>query len=135
MTAAEGGEKRSDVASALQRESSELQACDPALSAALEGGDVLRGQVQAHHLPQEHARLLGVKPQVGSPHLDELPTRSQACKRQRRVRATREDQVQLRRQVLYKGRQGAMKGIGGDDVVVIEHQGDILCARVHEVIC
>jgi hypothetical protein len=39
-----------------------------------------------------------------------------------------------RRQVLHKGGKDAMNGLGGDGVIIVKHQDDILRERAHEII-
>ena len=63
-----------------------------------------------------------------------LPTCPQPCQGERRVSAGRENEVQLRGQVLQQEGHPPLNGVGGDDVVVIQHEGNITSATVHEVI-
>ena len=42
--------------------------------------------------------------------------------------------MQLRGQVLQQEGHPALNGVGGDDVVVIQHEGEIACITAHQVI-
>ena len=52
------------VLAPLHRQRRQVQARDPALGAGLERGDVLRLQLQFHHVVQERGDLLSGKAQV-----------------------------------------------------------------------
>ena len=91
------------LGNAAQRERGQLQAGDPALGALLERLHVGRGEVEAHHLVEEVARLGRGEAQVGGAELGQLPAAAQPRQRQRRVGAGGHQQVQLLRQ---RGRGG-----------------------------
>ena len=57
MSAGEGSQKRGDIGSALQRERGQLQSCNPAFRAALEGGDGLEAPGPAPSRPAEMRSL------------------------------------------------------------------------------
>ena len=42
--------------------------------------------------------------------------------------------MKSRREVFQQVRQGVMDGLGGDDMVVIEDESNILCKRAQQVI-
>ena len=94
--------------------------------APLQRGDVPRRQLQAHHLVEVRRGLVGREAQVGGADLDELATRPQPRQRQRRVGAAGDHQVQLRGQVLEQERHPVLDVARVDDVVVVEHQHDVV---------
>jgi len=67
------------------RQRGQLQSRRPPLGARLERGHQRRVQPQPHHLVEEHRRFVGGELEVRGPYLDELATRTQAGKRERRV--------------------------------------------------
>ena len=85
-----------------------------------------RGQVQPHHLVEVRRGLVGSEAQIGGADLDQLAARSQAGQRQRRVGAGGDHQVDLRRQVLQQERHPAVDVARVDQVVVVEHQHDVV---------
>ena len=64
--------------------------------------------------------------QVGGPDLEELAPRPQAGERPRRVGSAGDDEVQLRRQMLDEEQHRLVHVDRLDDVVVVEHQDDVV---------
>ena len=89
----EAGDEAGDVVAPLHRERRQLERGDPAFGAPLQRGDVLRRQLQPHHLVEVRGGLVGREAQVGRADLDELAARAQAGQRQRRVGAAGDHQV------------------------------------------
>ena len=83
-------------------------------------------QVEAHHLVEVRGGLVGREAQVGGADLDELAARAQAGQRQRRIGAAGDHQVQLRREMVEQEGHPVVDVAGVDDVVVVEHQHDIV---------
>ena len=86
----------------------------------------LRRQRQPHHLVEVRRGLVGREAQVGGADLDELAARPQPGQRQRRVGAAGDHQVQLRGQVLQQEGHPVLDVARVDDVVVVEHQHDVV---------
>ena len=122
----EAGDEAGDVVAALHRERRQLERGDPPFGAPLQRGDVLRRQGQSHHLVEVRRSLVGREAQVGGADLDELAAPSQPRQRQRRVGAAGDHQVDLRGQVLQQERHPVLDVARVDDVVVVEHQHDIV---------
>ena len=59
VAAGERLDEAGEILLPLHGERGQLQAGDPAFGAALEGGDVLHRELQAHHLVEEVGRLVG----------------------------------------------------------------------------
>ena len=83
-------------------------------------------QRQAHHLVEVRRGLVGREAQVGGADLDQLAARSQPGQRQRGIGAAGDHQVQPRRQVLEQERHPVLHLARVDDVVVVEHQHDVV---------
>ena len=83
-------------------------------------------QLQSHHLVEVRRGLVGREAQIGGADLDELATPSQPRQRQRRVGAAGDHQVYLRGQVLQQEGHPVLHVARVDDVVVVEHQHDIV---------
>ena len=122
----EAGDERGDVLSSLHRERRQLERGDPPFGAPLQRGDILCRQRQSHHLVEVRRGLRGREAQVGGADLDELAARSQPRQRQRRVGAAGDHQVYLRGQVLQQEGHPVVHVARVDDVVVVEHQHDIV---------
>src|SRR6266851_5151031 len=59
---------------------------------------------------------------------------AQPRERERGIRASGDDEVHLRRQVVHEKGEGLMDSPGSDDVVVIEDEGEVCCSARYEVI-
>ena len=70
----EAGDEAGDVVSALHRERRQLDRRDPPFGPPLQRCDVLRGQVESHHLVEVRRGLVGREPQIGGADLDEFAT-------------------------------------------------------------
>src|SRR5881227_1036229 len=134
MTAGKGGQKRGDIAPPLQRERGKLQADHPSFCATLEGSNGPSLQVEFHHLTQKRADLIGGKAQIGSTHLGELSAGPQPCKQERWISTRGNDEVHVGWQVLKQEEQGTVDGLGTDDVIVIQHQGEVSRSTGHELV-
>ena len=103
-----------------------MQAGDPTLGARLQGGDRFGREAETHHLVEEGGRFVGRKAQIGGAQLGQLAPRPQAGQRQRRVSAAGNGQMQLARQMVEQKGQGGMDRLDFNQVVIVEHQADIL---------
>ena len=103
----------------------QLQAGNPAFGAGFQRGDVVRGEVQAHHLVEELGGFGGGEAQVGGAQLGQLAPGAQPGQRQRRILAGGDDQVHLRRQVFEQKGQGLVDRLGINDVVVVEDEDEL----------
>ena len=72
VAAGEGLDEAGGVRSPLHGERRQLQAGDPAFGAGLQGGDVLRREVEAHHPVEELGGFGGGEAQVGRAQLGQL---------------------------------------------------------------
>ena len=84
------------------------------------------GQLQAHHPVEVRRGLVGREAQVGGADLDQLAARPQPGQRQRGIGAAGDHQVQPRRQVVEQERHPLLHLGRVDDVVVVEHQHDVV---------
>ena len=125
VAAGERADESGDVAAAAQRQGDQLQSGDPAFRAGLERVDVRGGKAETHDLVQEALRLVRREAQVGGAQLSQRFSSPQAGQRERRIRATRDQQVQLRRKVVEQERHGLVHWPCVDHVVVIEHEHDL----------
>ncbi len=73
---------------------------DPAFGASLQCGDILRGQLQAHHPIEKRCGFGGGKAQAGPQQFIQLTAGAVTGQGQRRVLLRGNDQVHLRRLVL-----------------------------------
>ena len=126
VVAGEAGDEAGDVVSPLHRERRQLERGDPPFGAPLQRCDVLRRQRQSHHLVEVRRGLVGREAQVGGADLDQLAAPPQPGQRQRRVGAAGDHQVDLRGQVLQQEGHPVLHLARVDDVVVVEHQHDIV---------
>ncbi len=78
----------------MERQSGELQGCDPTFGSGFEGVHVLDLQIESHRVAQVRRRLLSREPEIGCADLQELTTCSQARKRPRWVGPAGNDEVQ-----------------------------------------
>ena len=129
VVAGEARDEPAGVVAALHRQRGELQRGDPPLGSSFESVDVVRRQVQAHRVVEVGGGLVGGEPQVGGTDLEQLAPSAKARQRQRRIGPTAEHQVDLRRQVLQQERHGLVQLRRLDDVVVVEHQHDVIVSR------
>ena len=102
MTAGEGFYEAGDVGAVAHGERRHLQPGDPAFGARLQLGNLLRRQLEPHHLIEERCCLLGRETQVGGTQLVQFAARPQPCQRQRWIRPRGDDQVHPRWEVLDK---------------------------------
>ena len=86
-----------DVVSPLHREPRELDGGDPAFGPALQHRDILCRQPERHHPVEERAGLVGCEAQIDRADLDQVALCAEAGQRQRRVGASDDHQVDLRR--------------------------------------
>ena len=125
VAAGERPDEACDVFAALQRDRRQLQARDPALGASFQGGDVVRREVQAHHLVEKVGDLGRGEAEVGAAQLGQLPSGAQSGQGQGWILTGGDDQVQPGRQVLDQEGQGVVDRPGIEDVVVVENEDDI----------
>ncbi len=114
-----------EVLAPLQRQGRELECGDPALRPAFQGADLGGGQPQAHPGEVRRGLRLG-EAQVGGTYLGQLASGSQPREGQRRVGPRGDDQAELGRQVVDQERHGLVDLGRVDDVVVVEHEHDVL---------
>ena len=126
VVAGEAGDEAGDVVAALHRQRRQLEGGDPPLGAPLQRGHVRCGELQAHHPVEVRHGLLGREAQVGGAELDQLASGSQPGQRQRRVGSAGNDQVQPRRHMVEQERHPLLHLGRIDDVVVVEHQHDVV---------
>ena len=88
---------------------------------------------QAHRLVEVGGGLVGGEAQVGGADLEQLAPGAQARQRQGRVGAAGDHQVDLRRQVLEQERHRLVDLRRLDDVVVVEHQDQVVVDGVQVV--
>ena len=128
VVAGEAGDEAGDVVSALHRQRRQLERGDPPFGASLQRGDVLRRQLQSHHLVEVRRGLVGREAQIGGADLDELAA-ARRRQRQRRVGAAGDHQVDLRGEVLQQDEGHRLVHLDGlDDVVVVEDQHDLVAS-------
>ena len=72
VVAGESPDEPGNVLVALHRERGQLQAGNPAFGARFQGGDVLRREVEAHHLVEKAGGFGGGKAQVGGAQFGQL---------------------------------------------------------------
>ena len=99
--------------------------CRPAIQPSVlvfERGDLVGGEVEAHHLVEERGGLGRGEAQVGGAQLGQLPPGAQPGQGQGRILAGGDDQVQPGRQVLDQEGQRIVHRPGVEDVVVVEHE-------------
>jgi hypothetical protein len=94
--------------------------------AAVEGDDVLLGQLQPHGVPQVRRSFAGGEAQIGGTHLDELSAGTQPGELEWGVDARREHHVGVGRQVVEQVRHALVHGHVLDDVVVVQDEIDLL---------
>ena len=126
--------KPADVVPSLHRQRRQLQGGDPAFGAPLQRRDVAGRQVQAHHLVEVRRRLVGGEAQVGGADLDELAARAQPRQRQRRIGAAWRSPggpAAAGARAGTPSRPGSSRRV--DDVVVVEHQHDVVRDRAELV--
>ena len=86
----------------------------------------LRGEVQADDVVEVGRDLVRGEAQVGGADLDQLAAGPQPRQRQRRVGPAADHQVHLRREVLQQERHAGLEVGPVDQVVVVEHQVDLV---------
>ena len=89
----------------------QLQTGDPTFRPLFQGSDPLRGEVQAHRTSEEIRRLLVGEAQVGGADLGQPFPGAQPRERQRRTRASGDDQVHRRRPVVKQKGEGVVDGL------------------------
>src|SRR5215469_11242259 len=134
MTASKGGEIGRDIGSPPKRERGKLEPRNPAFRAALHEGNLLLGERESHHRMQKGAGLLGGEAQLSGSHFTELAACPQASQWQWWVGTSDEDEMHLGRRMLQEEHHTAMDRLGGDEVVVVEHEGKIFHCMVHEIV-
>ena len=117
--------KRATSVAALQRDRGQLQARDPTFGTSFQGGDVVRREVQAHHLVEKVGGLGRGEAKVGGAQFGQLASGAQSGEGQSRILTGGDDQVHLRRLVLDQEGQGVVDRLGVEDVVVVENEHDI----------
>ena len=122
----ESCDEAGDVVAPLHRQGRQLERGDPALGPRLQRVDISCGQIQPHRLVEVRGGLVRREAQVGRTDLHELATRPQAGERQRRVGAGSDHEVQPRGQVLQQECHSVLHVVHVDEVVVVEHQHDVV---------
>jgi hypothetical protein len=125
VAAAEPLDQRGRVGASPQGQGGQLQAGHPPLGAVLQRCRALLGEVQAPRLPQQGDRFLAGEPQVLRADLSQLPPGTHPRQRQRRVGAPGDHHVHAGRQVLQQEGEAPVDRVRLDDVIVVEHQGEL----------
>src|SRR5690606_13359279 len=110
------------VGAGTSGQAGQLEAGGPSLGALSEGVDVVRLEVQTHHVVHELRRLLAGEPKIAEADLDELVPAAQPGQRQGRVGARGERDAYLRRDVLDEEGEGRVHGRGVGAVIVVQGQ-------------
>jgi len=126
VAAREGGHKAGRVGVSIQREDGELQAGDPSLGAARDGGQAGRRQLQPGGLPQQGGGLLHGEAQVVLAQLGQLTAGPQPGQRQRRVGAAGQHQPQHRRRPIQQQGETGVDRWRLDELVVVQQERDLL---------
>ena len=88
------------------------------------------GEVQADDVVEVGRHFVGGEAQVGGADLDQLAAGPQPSQRQERVGSAADHQVDVRREVLQQERHAVAEVGPVDQVVVVEHQVDVVrCGR------
>ena len=127
------GDERRRVVATLHGECGELERGDPALGPPLQRVDVGCRQAEVHRLGEVRSGLVRGEAELGGAHLDQVPVGTQRRQGQRWVRPGGDDQTDLRRQVLQEERHRRVDLDGLDEVVVVEHQDQVLRRRLEVV--
>ena len=115
------------IAASLHRQRSELQGGDPAFGPGFEHVDVRRRSGSGSMAPFKYsAASSAVKRRSAARTSSRAPFGSQRGEGERGIGAGDDHQAELRREVLEQERHGVVDLGGGDDVVVVEHQDDVL---------
>ena len=114
----------SDILGALQGQSRQLQAGNPAFGTVFQGGDIGCREVKPHHLIEEYGGFGGGKTQVGGAQFGQLAPGAQPGQGKLGIFAGGNDQVQLRRQVLEQKGEGLVNRLGVNQVVVVEDEDE-----------
>jgi hypothetical protein len=107
-----------DTATSRQRR--QLQTSRPPFGPGLQCSDLCWFEAEAHDLVEEPLGLLLGESEIGGSELDELTAGSQAGQRQRWVRAGRDGEGDLTRQVVQEERNRLVDGDRVNDVVVVK---------------
>src|SRR5262249_31959937 len=99
---------------------------DPAFGASFQRRDVLRREVQAHHLVEKLGGFGGSETQIGDAQFGQLATGAQPGERQLWIFTSGDDQVHLRRQVLDQKGEGIVNRFRIDNVVVVKDEGKVI---------
>ena len=129
VVAGEPVDEARDVVASLQRDGGELQGGDPALGAVLEGRDLLGCEPHPVASSRYAGGLVGAEPQVDGADLDQLAAHPPPRQRQVGVGPRAEHDVHVRREVVdQEGHTpGDLRVV--DQVVVVEHQPDLVGHR------
>jgi hypothetical protein len=92
---------------------------------AIESAASWSAAIQTHGAGEVRGRLVGGEAQVGGPDLDEVAPGPQPRKRQRRVGAAGDHQVQPGREMVEQELHAGLHVGRVDDVVVVEQQHDV----------
>ena len=88
---------------------------------------------QAHTLQKKVGRLFLGKAQITGADLEQLAAHAQPGKREERVRACGEDQMEVSRQMIEREEQPFEDGLFRDEMEVIQDQDDFL-VKLHDLI-
>src|SRR5205085_12309512 len=93
-------DKVRDVVASLHGQRRELERGDPAFSAILQRGQLIRAEIQAHELVEVRRGFLRRETEKSHTDLNELAARAKASQRQRRIGAAGNHQVHVRRETI-----------------------------------
>jgi len=118
----ERADRVGDIPAPLHRDRRQLQASDPPLGAGFEYRDLVRREVQPHHLVQELGRLGRRKAQLFGAQLVQLAAGAPSGQGERRIVSRRDGKVEPRGEVFEEKGDRVMDGLRLDDVIVIQDQ-------------
>ena len=108
----------------LHRNSSQLQAGNPAFGAGFQCGDVFCREVQSHHLVEKLGGFRRGKTQVDGAQLGQLAPGAEPGQGKLWILTGGDDQVHLRRQVLDQKGEGLVDRFGLNQVVVVKDEDE-----------
>ncbi len=129
----EAGDEAGDVVATLHRKSSELERGYPSLGAFFQSSHVLPCELQSHGPVEVGSGLGGGEPQVCRTDLDQFSTGAQPGDRERGIGTAGNHQVKLWRQVIEQERHTFLDLARLDQVVVVEHQHDVVSGRAEVI--
>ena len=103
-----------------------MQTGNPAFGASFQRCDILRREVELHHLVEKAGGFGGGKTQVGGPQFGHLAPGAVASQGELRILTGGDDQVHLGRQVVEQKGEGLVNRCGINQVVVVQDEDKIV---------